>query len=443
MWFQFKGSLRAREAHCKHQISMWYKDRQFLLRKLNKEEEEMYGLMMQVHQEKKRLEKEGSIRRDSWMIDSSLKADALDLNLPSRQSVTIDDAAKTEAQSPVREVKQLPVESGISSNEESESKESNKQKRNAKTAAMTAMKDNNEGGYYVPQTTAHDKTTPTTLQQSDAILKTRKPLASKPQSQSQQYVTTEIMPLSSLPECKQGKTRLVRPMPRISESGPLTSSPTSKENTFASQPLSKEDTFIYDSAPVGGTTRERVILQTPSPKPHSQSATVYHSGTDVHDNAMRNSVDMYELERSRDSHDIPTRSQSADFDAATRQQRRKRQSVGLILINRNMNQKQSLQRKRILDNEPPQIYDRNDKGELVATHRTFKRKSFAVPTLKEVRQRQKLLGVLRQKQEAELDLMHSFLRKVDEEKGTCSAWWCYCDVIIMLCLRWRFDVIFY
>ena len=107
------------------------------------------------------------------------------------------------------------------------------------------------------------------------------------------------------------------------------------------------------------------------------------------------------------------------FDRAKSSDRykKKRQSVGLIWINRNRGRETELKRKAILNNEKLQLYDRNEKGQVVPSYRQFKRKEFALPNAHEKRERQKRLKELEGKKGVECQQMQEFFVKVDEDKG--------------------------
>ena len=95
-------------------------------------------------------------------------------------------------------------------------------------------------------------------------------------------------------------------------------------------------------------------------------------------------------------------------------------TTGMMLINKLANQERALQRRRILDREPPTLYGRDDRGNVVALQGSFKRRSFSVPSAKDQRLRRQVLLQVRDKQQRTMRRVRTFMEQIEAEKGSIS-----------------------
>ena len=93
------------------------------------------------------------------------------------------------------------------------------------------------------------------------------------------------------------------------------------------------------------------------------------------------------------------------------------QSSGVLVSDKMAREERALRRKRILDNEPPTLYGRDERGNVVPLQGTFKRRSFSVPTTREQRVRRQVLLQVRDKQQRTMRRVRTFMDKIEAEKG--------------------------
>ena len=429
--------MRARDEQCRQQIDLWYKDQEYTLRKINRSEDNVYGTLVSVHKEKRRLQRKAhremqeEARRQSLNSMSSgrnsnsSKVPVLpkippkvltikhgDTNADSQQTVSHFD--RRHSLSP-RDIK-IDMVNGESrkqsidpnGKEKSESDMKSDSARGGKAKTLEVQKGSSEP--LVKEIKAGDPT-----KEDNDKKPTKKKRKTKPKQEPKQDCLkveheprpvikspVESMPLQILPN-KTYRPKLTVTMPVIDEN----------ENSDARLALDANNPNCPDRP--GAPEPENDIPALLSPNNFglltvlsnslvsASAESFFSSGSRKRSPQMSRDTDRSDESKKSDSH------QKADAQ--------NQQKISLVILNKRRNKLRDKKRKAILDAEKLQLYDRDENGSVIPALRHFKRKTFNAPSAREIHYRKKLMTELEVVKELESKRIETFFEKLDAEKG--------------------------